>query len=131
MGSKPGRTTLRGRRTGEFPQQRARPAKGRPVPVARSEDLARLRARMDALNGRLLTLIERRVAFARRIGRAKQALGLAGADPARERAMLAALLGAARGGIPRVDLERIFRAVFGASRRAVQRDGRGGRGNRR
>jgi chorismate mutase len=79
---------------------------------------------MDALNLRLLELVERRTRLARSIGRAKAAAGLAASDPARERAMLDALLEAASGELPRRDLERIFRSVFRASRAAVLRDRR-------
>lgn len=86
--------------------------------------IAALRRRMDALNRRLLELLERRTRLARSIGRAKAAAGLAASDPARERTMLADLLDAASGDLPRRDLERIFRGVFRASRAAVVRDRR-------
>jgi chorismate mutase len=91
---------------------------------AAREAIAARRRLMDALNLRLLELVERRTRLARRIGRAKAAAGLAASDPARERAMLDALLEAASGELPRRDLERIFRSVFRASRAAVLRDRR-------
>lgn len=83
-----------------------------------------LRRRMDGLNLRLLALIEQRVKLAVRIGRAKHSLGLPAADPERERAMLARLLGSAGDAASPAELERVFRAIFAASRQAVVRDRR-------
>lgn len=79
---------------------------------------------MDRLNLRLLALIEQRVRLAVRIGRAKHSLGLPAADPQRERAMLEQLLGSAGDCASPADLERVFRAIFSASRKAVVRERR-------
>ena len=76
---------------------------------------------MDRLNARLAAAIQARARLALTIARRKALVGLPAADPARERAMLRAVLAAAPEGLPRRDLERIFRAIFGASRRLVVR----------
>lgn len=84
-----------------------------------------LRGRMDQLNLELLALIEQRVQLAVRIGRAKQSLGLPAVDPKREREMCARLSKSASGSLSPAELERVFRAILVASRRAVVRDRRG------
>lgn len=81
-----------------------------------------LRARMDRLNARLVVLLQARARLARAIGRAKARHGLAAADPARERAMLRALLADAAPGFLRAELARVLRAVFATSRRLVLAD---------
>lgn len=87
-------------------------------------EIARLRERMDRLNAELASLLQARARLALEIGRAKAELGLAAADPARERAMLAAVLRSAPRGFPRRELERIWRAIFAASRALVVADRR-------
>jgi chorismate mutase len=79
---------------------------------------------MDRLNARLAASIQARARLALTISRRKARLGLACVDLARERAMVRDVLAAAPEGLPRRDLERIFRAIFGASRRLVVRAGR-------
>jgi chorismate mutase len=79
----------------------------------------RLRARMDRLNERLVTLLQARARLAGAIGAAKAKAALPAADPARERAMLARMLASAPPGLPRRDLERVLKAVLAASRRLV------------
>ena len=83
--------------------------------------IVRLRARMDRTNARLAAAIQARARLALTISRRKALVGLPPADPARERAMLHAVLAAAPEGLPRRDLERVFRAIFAASRRLVVR----------
>ncbi len=95
-----------------------------------SAEIARLRAQMDRLNARLATAIQARARLALTIAGKKARVGLPAADPARERAMLRAVLAAAPDGLPRRDLERIFRAIFDASRRLVVRARRVGRRGR-
>lgn len=82
---------------------------------------------MDRLNARLAVAIQARARLALTIAGKKAAAGMPAADPARERAMLRAVLAAAPAGLPRRDLERVFRAIFGASRRLVVRAARGRR----
>lgn len=91
---------------------------------AAAASVRELRERMDRLNQRLLGLIEQRAWLAIRIGRAKQSLGMPVADPQRERAMLDHVLASAGETLDPADLERVFRAIFKASRSAVVRDRR-------
>lgn len=84
-------------------------------------DVVRLRARMDRLNARLAATVQARARLALDIAARKARAGLPAADPARERAMLRAVLDAAPEGLPRRDLARVFRAIFDASRRLVVR----------
>lgn len=84
-------------------------------------ELQRHRAAMDAVNGRLAAALHERARLCRTIGAWKRAHGVPAADPAREQAMLAALLAAAPAdGLPRAELAAILTAVFAASRRVVE-----------
>lgn len=77
---------------------------------------------MDRLNAQIAAVLQQRARLALAISRKKAELGLAPADPAREREMLAAVLSDAPPGFARRDLARIFRTVFAASRALVVRD---------
>jgi 3-deoxy-7-phosphoheptulonate synthase/chorismate mutase len=79
---------------------------------------------MDALNLRLVALLQERARLALAIGRAKARHGLAAPDPAREREMLRAALRSPPSGFPRAELTRLLRTVLAASRRLVVRDRR-------
>ncbi|MBM3974500.1 MAG: chorismate mutase [Planctomycetes bacterium] len=82
--------------------------------------LAQLRHEMDALNARLVELLHARGRLCRAIGAWKARHGVAAADPAREAAMLAALLQETPAdGYSRPQVEAILRAVFAASRARV------------
>jgi chorismate mutase len=91
---------------------------------AAAASVRELRKRMDRLNQRLLGLIEQRARLAIRIGRAKESLGMPAADLERERAMLERVLASAGATLDPADLERVFRAIFKASRNAVVHDRR-------
>jgi 3-deoxy-7-phosphoheptulonate synthase/chorismate mutase len=91
---------------------------------AAAASVRELRTRMDRLNQRLLALLEQRARLAIRIGRAKQSLAMPAADPQRERAMLERVLASAGETLAPADLERVFRAIFKASRNAVVSDRR-------
>lgn len=80
-----------------------------------SDDVEALRAEMDALNVALVGLLCRRGALARRIQQAKQKVGRAAIDPAREEAQLAALLAENQGPYPDALIAEIFRRLFAAS----------------
>lgn len=88
--------------------------------------LQALRRRMDRLNRRLRDLLQERARLALAIGRHKHARGERLADPARERAMLAAILRDPPPGFPQATLRALWRAVFRASRALLQRRLRGG-----
>lgn len=90
-----------------------------PTKPALPPDVRRLRARVDRLNTRLVALLQQRARLARQLAAAKARHGLAASDPARERAMLRAMLaGAPRGFAPRV-LSRLLRELLAASRQLV------------
>jgi 3-deoxy-7-phosphoheptulonate synthase/chorismate mutase len=95
-----------------------------PTSRAAAASVPELRERMDRLNQRLLGLIEQRARLAIRIGRAKQSLGMPAADPQREQAMIEHVLASAGETLDPADLERVFRAIFKASRNAVVHDRR-------
>jgi chorismate mutase len=83
-------------------------------------EIARLRAAIDEVNDRLAAALHDRARLCRRIRDRKHELGLPAVDPAREVAMLRALLDQAPpDGLPAADLERVLAEVFVASRRLV------------
>jgi chorismate mutase len=71
---------------------------------------------MDAVNERLLAVLQERARLVLRIAAHKRRLRLPIADPEREQAMLAVLLRVPGAGFPPVALERLLRAVFAESR---------------
>lgn len=79
-------------------------------------ELAALRAEMDAVQRELAAVLHRRAQLVRRIGAWKAARGLPALDPARERAMLAALPPGPPDGFPPDALARIVAAVLAESR---------------
>jgi chorismate mutase len=83
-------------------------------------ELARLRARMDDVNRRLVDALHERARLCRTIGAWKRERGLPAVDAAREQAMLAAMLAAPPAdGFSREQLEAVLREVFAASRALV------------
>lgn len=86
--------------------------------------LQHARRRMDRANERLVVALQARARLAREIGALKRRLGLRGADPRREREMLAQLLREAPAGFERKALARILREVFSHSRALVERETR-------
>ena len=83
--------------------------------------VARLRARVDRVNARLVATLQARARLVATVARAKADAGLPAADPSRERAMLRAALAGAPAGFPRRELAALLRAVFAASRRLARR----------
>ena len=83
--------------------------------------LAALRADVDRINARLVSVLQQRARLVARIARLKRRANLPIVDVARERAMLRAALVGAGGGFSRPVLERILRAVFTASRALATR----------
>lgn len=78
--------------------------------------VARLRARIDRLNIRMLRLLESRATLVRTIMAVKRRIGAGRIDRSREDQMIRALLGESRGVLSRQDLERQFRCLFRISR---------------
>jgi chorismate mutase/prephenate dehydratase len=85
-------------------------------------ELHALRAAMDVVNRRLVDVLHDRARLCRAIGAWKRAHGQAAADPAREQAMLEALLAEVPAdGFARDDLRTLLQHVFATSRALVDR----------
>lgn len=91
-----------------------------------AEGLAARRRAMDRLNRRILRLVETRAVLAATIAREKTAAGRRVHDPAREGAMLAAVLDAASGSLEADLLAAVFKTMFRACRTQAQRSLRSG-----
>jgi 3-deoxy-7-phosphoheptulonate synthase/chorismate mutase len=78
--------------------------------------LASLRTRLDAINLQILEMLEARGELVREVMAIKRRLGRTAYDESREKAMMEALLHRAGDAYPRESLEKIFGAIFAASR---------------
>jgi chorismate mutase len=86
-------------------------------------DLRRLRRRIDALDRRLVKLMNERAGLAREVGKIKVATGRrAIRDPEREREILLRVSMANDGPTPQADLLAIFRRLFAVARRLERSD---------
>ena len=86
-------------------------------------DLRRLRRRIDALDRRLVALLNERAELAREAGRAKTAAGRrAIRDADREREVLLRVTIANEGPMPQADLLAMYRRLFAATRALESRD---------
>jgi chorismate mutase / prephenate dehydratase len=86
-------------------------------------ELRRLRRRIDALDRRIVRLLNERAELARDVGRAKVAAGRrAVRDPEREREVLLRVSIANDGPTPQADLLAIFKRLFAVARRLERRD---------
>ena len=98
-------------------------------------ELRRLRRRIDALDRRIVALLNERATLAREAGEAKAAAGRrAIRDAEREREILLRVTMANEGPLPQADLLALYRRLFAATRalEARDRDRRdGGRGDGR
>jgi chorismate mutase/prephenate dehydratase len=82
-----------------------------------SAELARLRRRIDALDRRIVKLLNERAELARGVGRAKAAAGRRGIrDVEREREILLRVAMANAGPMPQADLLALYRRLFSATR---------------
>lgn len=80
-------------------------------------ELRRLRRRIDALDRRLIKLLNERAELAREVGRAKVAAGRRGIrDIEREREILLRVAIANGGPIPQADLLTLYRRLFSVTR---------------
>jgi chorismate mutase len=85
--------------------------------------MRRLRRRIDALDRRLVRLLNERAELAREVGRAKVANGRrAVRDPEREREVLLRVSMANDGPTPQADLLAIFKRLFAVARSLERRD---------
>ena len=126
---------------GEVPDQRPLevdgPAHGRPrssrqsrpAEAALNPELRRLRRRIDALDRRIVGLLNERAELGRAIGQEKIALGRrAVRDSEREREVLLRVTMANVGPVPQADLIAIYRRLMAVTRGLEARDRRGDAG---
>ena len=86
-------------------------------------ELRRLRRRIDALDRRIVALLNERAVLARDAGRAKAAAGRrAIRDAEREREILLRISMANEGPLPQADLLALYRRLFTATRAIEARD---------
>lgn len=86
-------------------------------------ELRRLRRRIDALDRRLVALLNERATLAREAGQAKSAAGwTAIRDDDREREVLLRVSIANEGPMPQADLLALYRRLFAATRALEARD---------
>lgn len=90
---------------------------------AETAELRRLRQRIDALDRRIVGLLNERAELAREAGEAKAALGRrAIRDDDREREVLLRVTMANQGPLPQVDLLAFYRRLMAATRALEARD---------
>jgi chorismate mutase/prephenate dehydratase len=90
-----------------------------------SAELRRLRRRIDALDRRIVRLLNERAGLAREVGRAKMNGGRSAVrDPDREREVLLRVTMANEGPTPQADLLAIYRRLFAVARGLETRDRR-------
>jgi chorismate mutase / prephenate dehydratase len=92
-------------------------------PSAETADLRRLRRKIDALDRRIVRLLNARAELAREVGAAK-ASGRRRAvrDPEREREVLLRVSMANAGPMPQADLLAVYRRLFAVARTLERRD---------
>lgn len=91
--------------------------------AAETAELRRLRRRIDALDRRIVRLLNERAELARDVGRAKIAAGRrAVRDSEREREVLLRISMANEGPTPQADLLAIFKRLFAVARSLERRD---------
>jgi len=83
--------------------------------------LARWRRRIDALDRKLLELLNQRARLAFEVGRKKRAAGVALRDPRREAAILARMRQRNPGPLTAPAVAHLFRAILAESRRVAAR----------
>jgi chorismate mutase/prephenate dehydratase len=90
---------------------------------AEPAELRRLRRRIDALDRRIVRLLNERAELAREVGAAKHAAGRrAVRDPEREREVLLRVSMANDGPTPQADLLAVYRRLFAVARTLERRD---------
>ena len=93
------------------------------APGVETADLRRLRRRIDALDRRIVRLLNERADLAREVGAAKALAGnRAVRDPEREREVLLRVSMANDGPMPQADLLAIYRRLFAVARGLERRD---------
>ena len=94
--------------------------------AAEAAELKRLRRRINALDRRIVALLNERAELGREVGRAKTATGRRSVrDLGREREVLLRVTMSNGGPLPQADLLAIYRRLMGATRRIEADDRRG------
>jgi chorismate mutase/prephenate dehydratase len=94
-----------------------------PDRIEETAELRRLRKRIDALDRKLVELLNERATVARKAGRAKAAAGRrAVRDAEREREVLLRVSMANTGPLPQADLVALYRRLFIVTRALETRD---------
>lgn len=94
-----------------------------PEAEAAADELAHVRARIDALDRQIVALLNERASLGREAGRAKAAAGRTEVlDPDREREVLLRVAMANEGPIAQADLLAIYHLIVGATRDLEHRD---------
>ncbi len=88
--------------------------------------MRRLRGRIDALDQRIVALLNERTRLGRALGEAKADEGRAVRDPEREREVLLRVAAANGGPLPQADLLALYRRLIVATRRLEAQDRRRG-----
>ena len=92
-------------------------------PDMETADLRRLRQRINALDRRIVALLNERAELGREVGRAKAAIGRrAIRDGEREREVLLRVTMANQGPLPQADLLALYRRLIAATRALEARD---------
>lgn len=91
--------------------------KRRPISEETPEKLQTLRRKIDALDEKLVTLLNERSVCSVQIGKLKQEIGLAIHDPERERQIVQRIGRASKGPLSAVALARLFERILDESRR--------------
>lgn len=86
------------------------------MPGTLSEDLRKIRREIDAIDRRILALLEERAERALRVGAVKRRRGVPPYDPEREDRVLRRILRGPRGILPRPALTAVYREIISASR---------------
>lgn len=102
----------RGRSSGPA-DRRSEPAD----PATESAEMRALRGRIDALDRRIVQLLNERAELGLAVGRAKAVAGRSVRDGEREAEVLARVAGANGGPLPEADLLALYRRLVAATRR--------------
>jgi chorismate mutase/prephenate dehydratase len=98
-------------------------AERRRARLLETPEIRRLRRRIDALDRRIVALLNERARLAREAGRAKSAAGWTSIrDAEREREILLRVSMANEGPLPQADLLALYRRLFAATRELESRD---------
>lgn len=119
------------RREGAGPGARVAAAAAAAERAKAATELRRLRRRIDALDKRIVALLNQRATLAREVGETKATAGRrAVRDVEREREVLLRVAMANQGPMPQADLLALYRRLIAATRGLETADRRRAKGNR-